>query len=84
MVLTAFWWVFRAKRQYHGPQYSFEAAEQLAACQEDQADNDNTGIVHILNRGRQHEGETEENNSNQNIHLLVGVSGQTPIPWPAV
>jgi choline transport protein len=34
MVLTAFWWVFRAKRQYHGPQYSFEAAEQLAACQE--------------------------------------------------
>jgi hypothetical protein len=30
--------------------------------------NDNTGIVHILNRGRQHEGETEENNSNQNIH----------------
>ncbi|KAJ6138212.1 Amino acid/polyamine transporter I [Penicillium samsonianum] len=34
MVLTAFWWVFRGRRQYHGPQYSFEAAERLAAFQE--------------------------------------------------
>ncbi|CAG8888272.1 unnamed protein product [Penicillium egyptiacum] len=33
MVLTAFWWFFRAKRQYHGPQYSFEAAERLAVFQ---------------------------------------------------
>lgn len=34
MVLTAFWWVFRGRRQYHGPQYSFEAAERLATFQE--------------------------------------------------
>ncbi|KAJ5384768.1 Amino acid/polyamine transporter I [Penicillium concentricum] len=34
MVLTAFWWVFRGRRQYCGPHYSFEAAERLAAFQE--------------------------------------------------
>ncbi|KAJ5534387.1 hypothetical protein N7527_000641 [Penicillium freii] len=34
MVLTAFWWVFRGRQQYHGPQYSFEAAERLATFQE--------------------------------------------------
>ncbi|KAJ5514330.1 Amino acid/polyamine transporter I [Penicillium fimorum] len=34
MVLTAFWWVFRGRRQYRGPHYSFEAAERLAAFQE--------------------------------------------------
>ncbi|OGE58352.1 hypothetical protein PENARI_c001G02198 [Penicillium arizonense] len=34
MVLTALWWLFRGRRQYHGPHYSFEAAERLAAFQE--------------------------------------------------
>ncbi|QQK41302.1 Amino acid/polyamine transporter I [Penicillium digitatum] len=34
MVLTAFWWVFHGRRRYHGPQYSFEAAERLAIFQE--------------------------------------------------
>ncbi|KAJ5774098.1 Amino acid/polyamine transporter I [Penicillium paradoxum] len=34
MVLTAFWWFFRGRRQYHGPHYSFEAAERLAAYQD--------------------------------------------------
>ncbi|KAJ5130302.1 Amino acid/polyamine transporter I [Penicillium bovifimosum] len=34
MALTALWWLFRGRRQYHGPQYSFEAAERLAAFQE--------------------------------------------------
>ncbi|KAJ5804796.1 uncharacterized protein N7518_001099 [Penicillium psychrosexuale] len=34
MALTASWWVFRGRRQYHGPQYSFEAAERLATFQE--------------------------------------------------
>ncbi|KAJ5615955.1 hypothetical protein N7537_001069 [Penicillium hordei] len=33
-VFTAFWWVFRGRHQYHGPQYSFEAAERLATFQE--------------------------------------------------
>jgi hypothetical protein len=34
MALTALWWLFRGRRQYHGPHYSFEAAERLAAFQE--------------------------------------------------
>lgn len=34
MVLTSFWWAFRGRHQYHGPQYSFEAAERLATSQE--------------------------------------------------
>lgn len=34
MVLTALWWLFRGRRKYHGPQYSFEAAERLATFQE--------------------------------------------------
>ncbi|KAJ5834819.1 Amino acid/polyamine transporter I [Penicillium robsamsonii] len=34
MVLTTFWWMFRGRRQYCGPHYSFEAAERLAAFQE--------------------------------------------------
>ncbi|CAG8332358.1 unnamed protein product [Penicillium salamii] len=34
MALTAVWWMARGRRQYQGPQYSFEAAERLAAFQE--------------------------------------------------
>jgi choline transport protein len=34
MALTALWWVLRGRRQYQGPQYSFEAAERLATFQE--------------------------------------------------
>ncbi|EPS30571.1 hypothetical protein PDE_05523 [Penicillium oxalicum 114-2] len=33
MALCAIWWIFRARRNYHGPQYSFEAAERLTAYQ---------------------------------------------------
>ena len=33
MVLTASWWLFRGRREYQGPQYSFEAAERLSAFQ---------------------------------------------------
>ncbi|KAJ5935311.1 hypothetical protein N7466_004858 [Penicillium verhagenii] len=33
MALTALWWVLRARREYLGPQYSFEAAERLSAFQ---------------------------------------------------
>ncbi|KAJ5389664.1 uncharacterized protein N7496_000732 [Penicillium cataractarum] len=33
MALTAMWWIFRGRREYQGPQYSFEAAERLSAFQ---------------------------------------------------
>lgn len=33
MVLVAVWWFARARHVYHGPQYSFEAAERLSAFQ---------------------------------------------------
>ncbi|KAJ6017764.1 hypothetical protein N7451_001143 [Penicillium sp. IBT 35674x] len=33
MALTAMWWLFRGRREYQGPQYSFEAAERLTAFQ---------------------------------------------------
>ena len=33
MALTATWWIFRGRREYQGPQYSFEAAERLSAFQ---------------------------------------------------
>ncbi|KAJ5480721.1 hypothetical protein N7539_006615 [Penicillium diatomitis] len=33
MALCAIWWIFRARRRYQGPQYSFEAAERLTAYQ---------------------------------------------------
>lgn len=33
MVLVALWWFLRARREYQGPQYSFEAAERLSAFQ---------------------------------------------------
>lgn len=35
MALTALWWMVHGRRQYQGPQYSFGAAERLAAFQED-------------------------------------------------
>lgn len=33
MALTALWWVVRARKNFQGPQYSFEAAERLTAFQ---------------------------------------------------
>ncbi len=33
MALTAIWWIFRGRREYQGPQDSFEAAERLSALQ---------------------------------------------------
>ncbi|KAJ5128858.1 hypothetical protein N7448_002570 [Penicillium atrosanguineum] len=33
MFLVAMWWILRARREYQGPQYSFEAAERLSAFQ---------------------------------------------------
>ncbi|KAJ5703110.1 hypothetical protein N7488_010658 [Penicillium malachiteum] len=33
IALTALWWLLRARREYQGPQYSFEAAERLSAFQ---------------------------------------------------
>lgn len=33
MVLVATWWLLHARREYQGPQYSFEAAERLSAFQ---------------------------------------------------
>lgn len=34
MALTALWWLLRGRREYQGPQYSFEAARRLTAFQE--------------------------------------------------
>ncbi|KGO71707.1 Amino acid/polyamine transporter I [Penicillium italicum] len=51
MVLTAFWWVIRGRRQYRGPQYSFEAAERLATFQEGKEGRrsfiDLVGVSHV-------------------------------------
>ncbi|KAJ6104572.1 Amino acid/polyamine transporter I [Penicillium sp. IBT 18751x] len=33
MFFVAIWWILRARREYQGPQYSFEAAERLSAFQ---------------------------------------------------
>lgn len=33
MALTGLWWLFRGRREYQGPQYSFEAAERLSTLQ---------------------------------------------------
>ncbi|KAG2420901.1 hypothetical protein HFD88_000515 [Aspergillus terreus] len=37
MALTALWWVFRGRRDYRGPQYNIEAAQQLAASDTEKA-----------------------------------------------
>lgn len=33
IALAGIWWLLRARNDYHGPQYSFEAAERLSAFQ---------------------------------------------------
>lgn len=33
MALVGLWWIFRGRRVYRGPQYSFETAERLSALQ---------------------------------------------------
>ena len=34
MFFVAIWWILRARREYQGPQYSFEAAERLSGLSE--------------------------------------------------
>ncbi|OJJ40951.1 hypothetical protein ASPWEDRAFT_64277 [Aspergillus wentii DTO 134E9] len=35
MTLVALWWLFRGNRDYKGPEYRFEAAQELAALQDE-------------------------------------------------